>query len=262
MSDSKDPGKSGPRSISELMRNILDARKLSVSEVADFINRDPRMARKLLNGESKGESFRQALEELDSTGTVTKPPERRKAKDGHLVPVRAKMDEHAPKRYDPKTGRELAPVKAPEPTREGRWTDKIPDKYRNRKWATKNGDKRMRVAMPPGDEKATETGMKALHKQVQGVARSQAHKNKQMKIDVTLDNGTQMSFFGKGGLSASNLLKRVNKEFGGSIEAFIRDQVGKVYPPGGSGSHKFSTVSIQSFDAKKEKPGKAQTHTD
>lgn len=253
MSNPIDTGKPAPRSISDMVRNIMDERQLSRSELAEFLGRSPRMIGKLLNGESKGETFRPALDELAEKGTVTRPPEYRKAKDGHVVPVRAKMDEKAPKHYDAKTGKELAPVKAPEPIREGRWTDKLPEQYRNRKWATKNGDKRMRVAMPPGDEKAVETGMRALHKQVQGVARSQAHKNKQIKIDVTLDNGTQMSFFDKGGLSASNLLKRVNKEFGGSMDAFIRDQVGKVYDRGGAGSHQFATVTIQSFDARKPK---------
>lgn len=253
MSDPIETGETGKQSVSDMVRSIMDERQLSRAEMAEFLDRSPRMIGKLLNGESKGETFRPALDELAEKGTVTRPPEYRRAKDGHVVPVRAKMDEQAPKHYDAKTGRELAPVKAPEPAKEGRWTDKLPEQYRNRKWATKTGDKRMRVAMPPGDEKANDTGMKALHKQVQGVARSQAHKNKQIKIDVTLDNGRQMSFFGKGGLNASNLLARVNKEFGGSMDAFIRAQVGKVYPPGGAGGHSFSTVSIQSFDARKPK---------
>lgn len=242
-----------PQSVRELVSTIMRERQISRAEMAEFLGRSPRMVGKLLNGESTGESFRPALEELVEKGTVSHQPERRKAKDGHVVPVRAKADENTPKRYDPKTGRELAPVKTPEAPKEGRYTDKVPEKYRNRKWATKNGDKRLRVAMPPGDAKAVETGMAALHKQVQGVARSQAHRNKQIKIDVTLANGRQMSIFGKGGLNASNVLRRVNSEFGGSMDAFIRAQVGKVYTPGGAGAHQFSVVSVQSFDARKPK---------
>lgn len=242
-----------PQSVSDMVRAVMDERQLSRAEMADFLGRSPRMVGKLLNGESKGESFRRAIQELVDTGTVTHQPDRRKAKDGHVVPVRTKVSEGTPKRFDPKTGRELAPVTTPEAPREGRYTDKIPEKYRNRKWATKNGDKRMRVAMPPGDNNAVKTGMSALHKQVQGIARSQAHKNKQVKIDVTLANGTMMSIFGKGGLNASNLLGRINSEFGGSMDAFVRSQVGKVYPPGGAGTHQFTAVTVQSFDAKKPK---------
>ncbi|MFK0005031.1 hypothetical protein [Paenarthrobacter sp. NPDC090522] len=253
MSEPIDVGPEGRRSISDMVRNIMDTRQLSRSEMADFLGRSPRMIGKLLSGESKGESFRGALEELDTQGTVTRQPERRRAKDGHVVPVRAKETPDAPRRVDPKTGRELAPVKTPEPERVGRYTDKIPEKYRNRKWANKNGDKHMRVAMPPGDDKATETGMAALKRQAQSIARSQAHKNKRIKIDVTLDNGRQMSIFGKGGENASNLLRRINKDFGGDVDAYIRDQVGKTYPPGGPGGHRFAAVSLTTFDAKTPK---------
>lgn len=249
MSEVIETGKNSERSISEMVLGIMDERQLSRAELAEFLGRSPRMIGKLINGESKGESFRQALTELDQEGTVTKQPERRKGKDGHVVPVRAKMSEAGTEKRFNKDGKELAPVKIPEEAREGRYTDKQPEKYRNRKWATKSGDKRMKVAMPPGNDQANETGMKALHKQIQSISRSQAHKNKRIKIDVTLANGRQMSLFGKGGENASNMLRRINKDFGGSMDAYVRSQAGKVYPPKGPGGHRFTSVTIQSFNA-------------
>lgn len=248
MSESVETGPSGKRSISDMLKNTMDTRQLSVSELAEFLERSPRMVRKLLSGESKGESFREAVEELADKGTVTATPERRRAKDGHVVPVRAKADE-APKRFDPKTGKELAPVKTPDRVPGGRYTDKLPEKYRSRKWATKHGDKRLRVAMPPGDKEATPRGMDNVRKFIRSTARSQAHKNKQVKIDVVLADGREMSLFAKGGFSASQLLRRANKEHGGDMDAFVRAQVAKVYPPKGAGSHKFASITIQTFNA-------------
>jgi transcriptional regulator with XRE-family HTH domain len=248
VSEPVDVGPDGRRSVSDMVRDIMDERGLSRSEMAEFLDRSPRMIGKLLSGESKGESFRSALEELDSKGTLTSPPERRKAKDGHTVPVRARKDDPEARKRVGKDGRELAPVKAPA-AREGRYTDRMPENYRARKWATKGGDKRMRIDMPPGDKNAGEKGMDKLRKDFTSLARSQRHKNKQVKIEVTLDDGKKIELFSKGGLNVSKLLAKVKKDFDGNMDAFVRDQVAKNKKSGPAGSHRFASVSVQTFNA-------------
>lgn len=75
-------------SAADLIAN-LRAYGLSVSEIARELGRSPRMIRKVVQGESSGQLYVPALNELVQTGRTQAPPARRRGRDGELVRVRA-----------------------------------------------------------------------------------------------------------------------------------------------------------------------------
>ena len=64
-----------PRSAQELVR-VLRGQGISVAEIAGVLNRSPRMVRKVEAGQTSGALYRDALDELATTGQTTKIPPR------------------------------------------------------------------------------------------------------------------------------------------------------------------------------------------
>ena len=77
------------RTAQDLIRD-LRRKGISTAEIAEELHRSPRMVRKILNGETSGALYRQALQELADTGRLTHVPPRRRRKDGSIAPVRGK----------------------------------------------------------------------------------------------------------------------------------------------------------------------------
>ena len=69
---------------------------MTVTEIARELGRSPRMVRKVVRGESTGETYRQALTELHTTGSTQTRPARRRDREGRAVPVRAPRGAGAP----------------------------------------------------------------------------------------------------------------------------------------------------------------------
>lgn len=241
-------GNQDEMSIADLVRHIQEEKKLSRSEIAAELGRSPRMVGKILNGETSGESYREALTSLNEKGSVDRRPPRRRDKAGHIVPVRAKVDkDHQPTMQD---GHTKAPVVVPEETG-GRWVKKAPNRFSTKASYADNGDRVYGVTMHKSNKKSRERGINAVLGNLRTVTRSQSHKDKRVNFTATLDNGHVVSFGEKSGYFSSDVLRRITKEFGGDAQAFIMDQIGKAYKGVKMGGN-ITGLQMNVFEAKGE----------
>lgn len=249
MSTHEQAGTSADMSVADLVRSIQAEKKLSRAEIADEIGRSPRMVGKLLNGESKGESFREALTSLRDKGAVDRRPPRRRDSHGEIVAVRAKIDaEHQPQ-VSADGKKTKAPTMVPEDSG-GRWTKKAPNRFGTKNSFADNGDRIYGVTMHKTNKKSRERAVETMVKNLRTVTRSQAKEDKRVSFTATLDNGRIVSIGEKGGYFSSDVLNRIKSEFGGDANAFIMDQIAKVYPPDGSTDHKITGLNMSVFKAK------------
>lgn len=233
-------------SISDLVKKIQTEKKLSRSELARELGRSPRMVGKLINGESTGESYREALTSLNEKGAVYRRPPRRRDKEGNLVRVRAKIDqEHQP---ETKEGHTKAPTVVPEETG-GRWVKKAPNKFSSKSSYADNGDRVYGVTMHKSNKESRERGLNAVMANIRTVTRSQGHKDKRVNFTATMDDGRVVTIGEKAGYFSSDVLSKINKEFGGNAQAYLIDQINKAYKGTKMGG-KITGVQMNVFDAK------------
>lgn len=182
----------------ELVRE-LRASGVSAREIADELQRDPRMVSKILRGEARGDAYVRTLQELVDTGHATTVPPRRRTKAGKIVPVRAPkggptksvVPEDTGGRYvsQPKRGRFTSTSYL---TEGGRLHDITLPKTKNAKGRAKAGEE--------------------ILSKVRAAARDQRWSNKQVKFKLTYANGRTMEVGAKGGYDVSRLLSKLRGE--------------------------------------------------
>lgn len=247
MAGKDDRKPSSELSVSDLVRSLQTEKGLTRAEIARELGRSPRMVGKLLNGESKGESFRESLASLRDKGTVSRRPPRRRNRAGELVAVRAKADpDAAPATAEGKT---KAPTRIPEDTA-GTWTSKVPSRFSSKTSYADNGDRIYSVTMHKANKKSRERGINTIADNLRTITRSQAKSDKRITFTATLDNGRVVTVGSKGGYFSSDVLRKINSEFGGNANNFIMDQLAKVYPGDSTAGKGIAGLQMSVYDAK------------
>ncbi len=245
MADDRAPNE--PESVADIVRGVMETRKLSRADIAAELGRSPRMVSKLLNGESRGESFRAALVSLRDNGTVDRRPPRRRNKNNQLVPVRAKLDpEHPP--VAAQDGEKVkAPTVTPEDT-DGRYVTKVPNRFSQKSSYSKDGNRVHQVTMSKTNKNSRMRGLKAIMAKLVGVARSQAHKDKKVTFTATLDNGRQVIIGEKGGTYVSQALQSIKAA--GGIEQWVDVVMAAMYEGKGNkpGNHQITGFRMNVTD--------------
>lgn len=196
------------QSAQDLVR-FLRGRGVTTSEIAAELRRSPRMVRKILNGETSGALYRDTLEELASTGRVTKVPPRRRLKDGSLMPVRGKA------------GAESKTVIPEDPG--GRYTeDRQGGRMQISTTYMAEGGRQIDAKVPKGrTAKGRAQANVDLVQMIRNAAKGQAKdKQKQITARVTFANGRQMEV---NTYNASTMLKRVNEAGGDTLGWLARE---------------------------------------
>lgn len=229
----------GLESVADLVRGVMEVRKLSRADIAAELGRSPRMVGKLLNGESRGESFRAALVSLRDNGVVDRRPPRRRSKDGGIVPVRAKQGAEHPPVPTPDGSKAKAPTVVPEDT-DGRYVSKVPNRFSQSSSYSKDGNRVHQVTMSRTNKDSRARGLKAIMDKLAGVARSQAHRDKKVTFTATLDNGRQVTIGEKGGTYVSQALRSIRTA--GGIEQWVDVVMAAMYEGRTSapGAHKIT----------------------
>jgi transcriptional regulator with XRE-family HTH domain len=206
MADDRAPNE--PESVADIVRSVMEGRNLSRADIAAELGRSPRMVGKLLNGESRGESFRAALVSLRDNGIVDRRPPRRRNKNDQLVRVRAKINPEHPPVAVQDGEKAKAPTVVPEDT-DGRYVTKVPNRFSEKSSYSKDGNRVHQVTMSKTNKQSRERGMKAIMGKLVGIARSQAHRDKRVTFTATLANGRQVIIGEKGGTYVSQALRSI-----------------------------------------------------
>jgi alkylated DNA nucleotide flippase Atl1 len=213
-------------SVADIVRAVMEGRRLSRADIAAELGRSPRMVGKLLNGESRGEAFRAALVSLRDNGVVDRRPARRRNREGGLVPVRAKQDAEHPPVIGEDGQRVKAPTVVPEDT-EGRYVSKVPNRFSETSSYSKDGNRVHQVTMSKTNKDSRARGMKAIMGKLASVARSQSHRDKKVTFTATLANGRQVTIGEKNGTYVSQALASIRAE--GGIEDWARVTMAAMY---------------------------------
>lgn len=237
----------GPESVADLVRGVMEVRKLSRADIAAELGRSPRMVGKLLNGESRGESFRAALLSLRDNGVVDRRPPRRRSRDGGIVPVRAKQGAEHPPEPAQDGSKVKAPTVVPEDT-DGRYVSKVPNRFSQSSSYSKDGNRVHQVTMSKTNKDSRARGMKAIMGKLAGVARSQAHRDKKVTFTATLDNGRQVTIGEKGGTYVSQALRSIKAA--GGFEQWVDDVLAAMYEGKGNapGDHRITGLRMNVTD--------------
>ncbi|WP_380161880.1 hypothetical protein [Kineococcus sp. R86509] len=208
-------------SAADLIAN-LRAYGLSVSEIARELGRSPRMIRKVVQGESSGQLYVPALNELVQTGRTQAPPARRRGRDGELVRVRAPRGAAEPtRRPQEDTGAAQAggagQTPAPPPGGRGRSSASTgsaarPGTFSDSTTYLPGGVRQHTVTAPRSEGSGRERARQGLLGALRRAARSQRGGRKNVRFRVTLQNGTTVEVGAKGGYAVSKALARSRSE--------------------------------------------------
>jgi len=182
------------RSAQELIQ-YLRGRGVSNAEIAAELQRDPRMVRKVLNGETTGAAYRATLIELATTGRASTVPPRRRSNDGRVVRVRAKAGA---------TEKSVTPADTG-----GRYTvSKQGGRFTSTTYLG-GGGRQHEIHMPKGKTaKGRATATDEIVAKVRSAARGQsADTQKRIRMQLTFANGRVMEV---NDYNASSLLNRIN----------------------------------------------------
>lgn len=197
----------------ELLRE-LRGRGITNTEIAGELGRDPRMIRKVLNGETSGNAYRGALYELATTGRVTSQPARRRGRDGTLVKVRA--------------GRDAKTKTVTPEDRSGRYTnERQGGRFRSTTYLG-GGGRQHELHVPKGNTaKGRQDATKHLIDTIRSASRGQAHDTqKRIRATLTFANGRVMEVKD---YNASTLLDRVNHASNGDALTWLTEQTAERY---------------------------------
>lgn len=222
------------RSARELIAE-LRGRGVTVTEIADELQRSPRMVRKVVNGEAPGRTYRATLLELATTGTTTTVPPRRRGKSGSLVPVRTKRGAETKSAVPVDTG--------------GRYTaDRQGGRLRSTTYL--GGGGRMHDLRIPKGPQAKGRGVASdeITQTVRSAAKGQARDTQKLiKTRVTYSNGRVMEV---NEYNASTMLKRIH-EHGGSALDWLRNENANRYSNLDVSKDTITGVSLTVYDAPK-----------
>lgn len=194
---------------------------LSWDGLGAALGRSGRMMRKIARGETSGDSYMAAIEELDTTGKVSRQPPRRRNKKGDVVPVRAKHGVTIPSDTKAKV---IGDAKG----RKGRL--KIhPTQHLS------GGGKIDRIEMPAGKQaKGRSQAFEAATENLRRTTRAQSREDKRVMIRLVGKSPDgkvrEYSVGSKGGYHASDVLSDIRKVHGGSYENWAMSQIQSVYP--------------------------------
>lgn len=200
----------------------LRAYGLSVSEIAREIGRSPRMVRKVMQGQSSGQLYVAALNELVQTGRTQAPPARRRGRDGQLMRVRAPRGAAEPTRRPQEgAGGAQAGVGGQQPatsTGGGKSSSASggpagrPGGFSDSTTYLPGGVRQHTVTAPRSEGSGRERARQGLLGALRRAARSQRGGRKNVRFRVTLQNGTTVEVGAKGGYAVSKALARSRSE--------------------------------------------------
>lgn len=228
-------------SIAELVTRTKADYGMTWADMASQLGRSDRMVRKLARGESSGESFRQSLSELYSSGAVDHMTPRRRRSDGTLTPVRSKRGAET-KSYTPADTR----GRRREPVRRGRFSSTTEH--------LGGGNRIHNIEMPATkNSQGRKKAWAAFQSKMLGIAQSQARKDKRIKVSVTTQSpdGQRRSYQvgSKSGFHASDVRSDIKTDFGGNPEGWASHQLSSVYPDTGG-----TIVGMQMVEADASRP--------
>ncbi|GAB3472242.1 hypothetical protein AB1207_24220 [Kineococcus endophyticus] len=173
---------------------------MTVTEIARELGRSPRMVRKVVRGESTGETYRQALTELHTTGSTQTRPARRRDRQGRAVPVRAPRGAEAPV-VRPEDAESTA-SSSPATARGGRGT------FTTRTTYLQGGARQIEVNSPRSEGAGRERG----RREVLDALRRAARGRRRVSFTANYSNGRGVQIGGKSGYNASDALRRSRHE--------------------------------------------------
>lgn len=201
------------RTARELIQQ-LRGRGVTNAEIARELQRDPRMVRKVLNGETPGTNYVQTLRELADTGHANTVPARRRNKAGEVVRVRANRKAGTSSVAPADTG--------------GRYTEAPQGgRYTSTSYG-REGVRVHQVSIPKGKKtKGRSEATRDLLGMVRSAARAQSKDTqRRVKITLTFANGRQMEVKD---YNASTLLDRMNKQGEKNALGWLASQMSKRY---------------------------------
>jgi predicted transcriptional regulator len=229
----------------ELVQQVKASYGYTWAELGERLGRSEKMLRKVAKGESRGEAYRQALVDLYTHGEVRHLPARRRGKDGHIVPVRAKH------------GAETATV-VPKDT-VGAYKD-LPKrgKFTVSRTDFPEGGRQIEVTMPKTKRaKGRTEGVHELERQIRNISKAQRRGDKRVKLQVIYDAGEHkgrvMEIGSKSGYHASDILADVKKDHDGDMTAWILSQSTDRYPEFDIGRSPIVSVRMTVFNAVRSK---------
>jgi hypothetical protein len=217
--------------MADLVKRTKEVYGMSWREMGEQLGRSERMIRKIARGETSGESYRVSVTELYTHGSVDTMTPRRRAKDGHLVPVRAKRGAKQTTRV-------------PKDTRGRRVGTSHRGKFSQSTTNLPDGNRLHHIEMPRSKGKGREKGLDAFNGEMLKIARSQARKDKRVKLTLTVEGKDgqrrQYQVGSKSGFHASDVRSDIGTDHGGSAEGWLTHQLSSVY----SDLDSYTVVSI------------------
>lgn len=229
----------------ELVTEIKATYGFTWAELGEALGRSEKMARKIANGQSSGASYREALAELYETGNVSHKPPRRRGKDGHLMPVRAKAGAE---------GKVVVPkdefgtyVDRPKRGRFATQTQFLPD-----------GNRIHEIDIPKTSRaKGRLAGIQEMRRRVANVARGAKYRDKRVRLQAVFDagdgRGRVVDIGSKGGYLAKDIVADVRVGFGGDMSQWIQSQIKDRYVNLDSDSARLVKLTMTTFNAVRPK---------
>ncbi|MGX5717966.1 hypothetical protein [Arthrobacter sp. MAHUQ-56] len=209
----QDPNELSPQ---ELVLHLKEAYGYTWKEMGERLGRSEKMVRKVAAGQSRGESYRQALTDLFNHGEITHVPPRRRDKEGHIVPVRAKAGAQQKTVVPQETGGTFTDL-----PKRGKY---IPSTVTD----LAEGGRQYHVEMPKtARAKGRKAAVEDLRQRLLTISRSQARQDKRIKLQAVyqVDGiGRVMDIGSKSGYHASDILNDVKKDYGGDMTAWLAAQ--------------------------------------
>lgn len=260
----------------ELVNRVRQAYGMTWDELGAAMGRSGRMMRKIARGETSGESYRAALDELHRSGAVEHRPPRRRGKDGGLVKVRAKKgseaksvapaEEAEQEESTPRRRRAVASPAAQVPEgqaygHEGQTPPvaRSPRRTFNSETTYLAGGNRIhKIDMPKSQgAKGREQGIAELRRRVTNVARGSSRQDKRVRLQATVDIGggrtRTVDVGSKGGYLAGDIVSDVRDRSKGDMTSWMRGQIGDRYVEEMDGKARIVSVTMTTFNADRPK---------
>lgn len=229
----------------EIVAHVREAYGLTWQQLGAQIGRSEKMLRKVAKGQSSGEAYRAALTELYREGRVTHRPARRRAKDGHIVKVRAKRG---------------AAEKSVEPPSDGGTYEPRPKRghFSHDTTYLPEGGRMHQIELPKTrGSKGRAKGLKAIKDTFTRIAKGQRGHDKRVKMRVLFDVGDgqarSIDIGSHSGYHSSDVLADIRNMHGGDVEGWLVDQVRGRYPDFDATKAAIVHVDATEFTARRTK---------
>lgn len=212
----------------ELIAELKEKAAMSNREIAEALGRDPSLVSQIVRGKKSGAHYVRALTELNTTGTVTHRPERRRTKAGAPANVRGRRGEPAHPPGDLEPNARYVPV-----PKRGRY---VPEKTHY----LRSGGRIYATEFPrTRGSKGNEAGWRRIERQIRSAARRRYGGKERplmrVSFEITFSNGRLMRLGEKGGYDIRRVVAAISEQ-GGSIEGWVKEQ----------GRHRYATLDTGS----------------